>query len=104
MWMIAAAMIAMGGASIGFTIGAVIERFVFNPKEHYMASANNAALSAAVSDALALVAQLQAQIAAGHPDSAALADEVAAEDTLTAQIRAVVPEPAPEPAPAEPAA
>lgn len=101
MEMIAAAMIAMGCASIGFTVGAAIERFVFNPKDHVMATANNAALSAAIADALAEVAQLRAQIVAGSPDTAALADEVAAEDALTAQIRAVVPAPAPtEPAPA----
>lgn len=55
-----------------------------------MASASNTALATAVSDLLAENAALKAQLAEPGAD-AALAEETAAEDALTAQIRAVVP-------------
>lgn len=89
MALVAAILVAGGGLLFAVTAGRLAQ-FLLDRKDYAMASAANNDLAAAISDLLAENAALKAQLAEPGAD-AALAEETAAEDALTAQIRAVVP-------------
>lgn len=95
-----AALCVVSGAAILIFVAGQVFQLITSSKDIAMASASNAALASAIAD---LLAENTALKAASVQPQAALADETAAEDALTAQIRAVVPA-APQVVQAEPAA
>jgi hypothetical protein len=109
MLLIAELCIACGAGLIVFVAGQALQIFT-NTQERHMASAVNLELASVVSSLVRLAMSQADQIAKPHPDSQALADEIAAEQAMVDQIKAAMPAavvsapaapiPATEPAPA----
>ncbi len=94
--------IGSGAGILVFVAGQAFQLFT-NIKGAEMASAVNLELSSVVANLVQLAMNQADALAKPHPDSQALADEIAAEQALVDKIKAAMPAPAPAAAAPDPA-